>query len=665
MNNYLMNTSLKKRLGILLSFAIIVFLVCCKPGQMDQEEKQGSHSSTTFLELQSQINQIDSLSQIPNFDAVNNLLSSLLEQESEWSNALNANEFVYVYYWISEFYYRMGEMQKAKSYNENCFLFIDSISDLSFKSEVLNTKAIIEYYLGNPQKGIEYLYTALDQFGTDTINTDIIDLYNNIGNIYSGTKQYDLAAQYFEKLLRLADTLKLESEYGYYHANLGHMYLRMGKMKDGHYHLEIAQNYFIENQQHTEQLFLNALLASIYTDLGDLIKAEKILEGNLEQTYEKNLWELYVETSLSLFELHIAKGEERKAFAYLEQGLEKIHYMETDRLQLKIYEKLIQFYRNNNDYKQAFEYLQRYNELQDSVNEASQTELMRELTVKYQTDRKNDQIAQLQVQNENEQRIKRIYLLIIGLTIVVMIYIFLLLRRISIQKKELEEANRTKDTLFSIIAHDLRSPMIALRGMGDLMTYYIEKKNEEKLSMVGNQVSQALTRINHLLDNLLNWAVSNSNRLDFHPKQMDISDIIEEVIALNKTAAEAKEIRWNINVTPSTLPLDRNMAFSIFNNLISNSIKFSKKEGKLEIIGQAEDKHYHLKISDEAGGMPQYILDQLNSKSKNSTTVSAGSGDNSFGLGLILVKSFIQEHRGSLFAQNNEQGAVVNILLPL
>src|SRR5690606_26786655 len=162
-----------------LSIAIAVCLVCCKPGLLEKEEKQDSHSSNTFRALQSQINHIDSLTQVPNFDAVDNLLTSFLDQESEWRDALQPNEFVYVYYWISEFYYRMGEMQKAKSYIENCFLFIDSVSNLSFKSEVLNTRAIIEYYLGNPQTGIEYLYSALDLFGADTINTDIVDLYNN------------------------------------------------------------------------------------------------------------------------------------------------------------------------------------------------------------------------------------------------------------------------------------------------------------------------------------------------------------------------------------------------------------------------------------------------------------------------------------------------------
>src|SRR5690606_5406489 len=153
---------------------------------------------------------------------------------------------------------------------------------------------------------------------------------------------------------------------------------------------------------------------------------------------QRKLWELYVETAISLFDVYAAKGETDKAHNILNTGMAHAHYTNSNRLHAKIYEKLIEYYAEQSDYENAFAYQQKFKAVQDSLFDQSKSDFMQELTVKYETDRKNDHITQLEILNEKERRINTFYLVGLVLTIAVLLLIFVLLRRISTQKKALE-----------------------------------------------------------------------------------------------------------------------------------------------------------------------------------------------------------------------------------
>lgn len=639
-------------------------LTTCTPTATDRFQANAEvPRHPTFVNIQTEILEIDSLCEIHNFSGVEARLAQLLETENEWRKQLTPGEYAWVYDWIGEFHLRLGNLPEAKRYIEMAFTRFDSIQDIDFKAHLLNNRAVIESDLGNYDSALQFLFQGMDLYDSDTDHEAFIDFYNNIGTVYTESKQYDLAITYYEKLMALASTLGMEDEYGFYHANIGQTYLKMGDTQKGMAHLEEARVHFIKHNKIDEELQLNTLLASNYILAGDLERAEKLLQGNLEEAAEKKLWAVYVETTISLFEFYVARGEVQTAFELIGQGLDKIHITQTARLQMKIYDRLSDYYRQTGDFENAFAYMKRHQRMQDSIQDAMRTDFMQELTVRYETDRKNDRIAQLQLLHESEQFNKRLYLSGLLLAIGILVCIFLLLRRISIQKRALEEANRTKDKFFSIIAHDLRSPMIALQGMGDLMNYYIEKNELYKLAELGNKTGQALGRINHLLDNLLNWAVSNSGQLAFRPVEKEIAELLEDVSAVHRTAAEAKEIQWETDVQPARIFVDLNMAFSILHNVLSNAVKHAPRESSIRITGRIEKSFYKLGIEDEGGGMPQEVLERLARPGESLVAQEAGKG--SFGLGLRLVRSFVERHMGRLQIQNIGSGTLVEISLPL
>ena len=649
-------------IGVLVTALVIGCFSGCDKNGANPSVNAGIVDAFSIAPFVKEINALDSLWEAGDVTLMETGFQQLLEREHEWAGKLDADEYAWLYDWIGEFHYRLGNLTAAQHYNELAVSRLDSISNLDLKTHVWNNRALIESDLGNYRTALEWLFKSMDAYGTDTVNVSFIDFYNNIGSVYVASKNNDLAIHYFEKLIVLAEHLGLEEEFGYYHGNIGYTYYSMGQYERSIAHLEKAKASFVEYHQFKDELLINTVLASNYVALGQLDDAERLLEGNLEMAEKRQLWEVYVETTISLFEFYMAKAKEQLAFATIKRGLEKIHVTNTARLQLKIYDRLVDHYREVGDSRNAFIYLRRRIVVRDSVMNATQVELMRELAVKYEADRKSEQIARLHTMNAEERRTKAIYLTGLVLLVGVLLLIFVLLRRISVQKQVLEETNRTKDRLFSIIAHDLRSPMIALWGMGDLLNHYIVNDDKRGLSDLAGRTGKTLTQVNHLLDNLLNWAVANSNRMAYNPAVHDVSSLVDEALTVHKAAAEAKQLKLVAGLTAVDVVVDHHMAASTLRNMISNAIKYSPVGATVTITGVLREGYHVVTIQDEGTGVPEEIIGRLHA---NGSATISGGGKGSCGLGLQLARYFAKENQGKLVVRNSEKGALVEIWLPL
>ena len=227
---------------------------------------------------------------------------------------------------------------------------------------------------------------------------------------------------------------------------------------------------------------------------------------------------------------------------------------------------------------------------------------------------------------------------------------------------ELQQANDTKDKFFSIIAHDLRSPMIGLQGVGQKLEYYIKTQKQQKLLEIGGQIDQSIDQLNHLLNNLLNWATSQSGGVPYHPENLNISELVTENIDLYSSMAESKEITIVNNSKRLDVHADINTVATIIRNLLSNAIKFTKVGGHVTIDTSLEKNHVILSIADQGPGIDSESFDQLFKGKLRSKKGS--SGENSFGLGLILCKEFAELNNGKISAVNLSGGAIFIVKLP-
>lgn len=232
--------------------------------------------------------------------------------------------------------------------------------------------------------------------------------------------------------------------------------------------------------------------------------------------------------------------------------------------------------------------------------------------------------------------------------------------------KNLKELNTTKDKLFSIIAHDLRSPFHSIIGFSDLMIKNLNNTDTENIEKYLNVINSSAKNTLILLDNLLNWAKSQTNQLRFNPEKINFLKAVMDTIILKTSQAKAKNISLNyLSCDKIEVYADVVMLNIILRNLISNAIKFTNSGGQVGISAITKNKLVEISISDTGIGMNDKTLKELYHISSNKTTVGTANEHGS-GLGLVLCKEFVEKHKGKIWVESEVgKGSIFKFTLPL
>jgi PAS domain S-box-containing protein len=221
--------------------------------------------------------------------------------------------------------------------------------------------------------------------------------------------------------------------------------------------------------------------------------------------------------------------------------------------------------------------------------------------------------------------------------------------------KELEKLNSEKDKLFSIIAHDLRSPFHGLLGLTEVMATDIHEMSSAEIIKYSNSLHESVVNLYSLLENLLEWAQFQKGSLAFMPKALNLSYIFSQSIDSTKLRALQKGITI-INEIHGTQKIytDEKMINSVLRNLLSNAVKFTRKGGK--VIGKAreiEEGMGEISVADTGVGIPGDIIGKL---FKLGEKVGSKGTDNelSTGLGLVLCKEFVEKNGGRIWVESKE-----------
>lgn len=229
---------------------------------------------------------------------------------------------------------------------------------------------------------------------------------------------------------------------------------------------------------------------------------------------------------------------------------------------------------------------------------------------------------------------------------------------------ELKELNVSKDKLFSIIAHDLRGPFNPLLGLSEILANDIESLSEEEIKDYSKEIYNALKNEFNLLENLLNWSRIETGAMKFVPEKINIYDKTEIVINLLLGNAKLKNIYVDNDIEKDIFVLaDPNMIHSVLQNLITNSLKFTYKDGSVKIKSEKDNGGFiKISVSDNGVGMTleqTKSLFSFNAKSTKGTNDEKGTG-----LGLMICKEMIEQHGGAIWAES-EVGKGTNISFTL
>ncbi|MBL0883594.1 MAG: HAMP domain-containing histidine kinase [Chitinophagaceae bacterium] len=227
---------------------------------------------------------------------------------------------------------------------------------------------------------------------------------------------------------------------------------------------------------------------------------------------------------------------------------------------------------------------------------------------------------------------------------------------------ELGESNTTKEKLFSIIAHDLRSPIAQLRNTLDLVNKQL--LTPEEFNKLTEHVSIQVKQLQGGLDNLLKWSNSQLQGIEAKPEKVDFKNMIGLVLSLMEAEVENKGVKVNVRSEGGPIWADPDHLQLVLRNLLSNAIKYSYKNHAIDIHHYTRNHEVIISIADQGDGMDKSLRDHVFS-SANIISKRGTMNEKGTGLGLKLCKEFVEKNNGRIWAEENKpKGTIFFVSFP-
>lgn len=242
----------------------------------------------------------------------------------------------------------------------------------------------------------------------------------------------------------------------------------------------------------------------------------------------------------------------------------------------------------------------------------------------------------------------------------------LLEKSVALKTAELNELSASKDKFFSIIAHDLKNPFNTIVGFSEMMKESVKLNDSSTFYEYSVMINTAAVQTLRLLENLLEWANSHRGKLVFTPVSVNLKELVNEEFTMVEEIALGKNIELVSHIVdPLRIIADKNMIRTTLRNLISNAIKYTHRNGKVEVSASVSKMSVEIAVSDNGIGMSAETISKLFRLDANLSTRGT-ENERGTGLGLFLCKEFVEKHGGKIWAVSTlGQGSIFKFSIPL
>ncbi|GJQ61590.1 MAG: hypothetical protein SCALA702_06430 [Melioribacteraceae bacterium] len=368
-------------------------------------------------------------------------------------------------------------------------------------------------------------------------------------------------------------------------------------------------------------------------------------------------------------------GDYKKALEYLLQAYNIRKESRNRRGVVTTLELLSEIYAKMNNYEKSLEYLKLHKVQNDSLLNEQKQKNIAELQESFASERREQEILLLQKENTIHKN-QRTYLLIM-LSILSLAAIFIYLgysskrklttqleetnRQVTDQKNELLKINlrlkkvlETRDSFFSIIAHDLKSPFQGLMGIIEIIIKDFDELKKEEVREHLVLVKNSADGVYNLVINLLEWANLQRDKLNVETKTFNLRQLVEDIAVSHKIIATNKKVKIeNLIDKNLTISTDRNMFSAVIRNLISNAIKFCDAGDVVTVFTEKSNNSISICVEDTGIGIPSKIIPEL-FKVGEKVSRPGTRDEKSNGLGLILCKEYVEKLNGNIRVESEE-----------
>ncbi len=583
----------------------------------------------------------------------------------------------------------------------------EELNDKSNLAKGFNFLGVIYRNIGEYDSSYQMYKRALDIAKSIKDSMQMAYAFNNIGGYYGYQHEYFLALEYvfnareiFKKLKNLRGEAFCDIKLGLWYTTSEQYDMALKelnraieireKIKD-EFGITVAKSLieqiYLQNEEYDKAYHLALQLLETFKKFKDKRGIGIILgtlggihfcRGNYKQALayrtkalrylEKVKYPNGIVNNLNGLGLIYHKlNKDDKAIRVLNKSIKiakKFHY---DKGLIDAYFNFVKIYRDNNEMKKLALYHQKAINISDSLGLLEKKTRLNEFKKIFLINKLNRDNLIL----ENElQKNKIIFhaLFLLGLLIVVFAVVFYLQnKKLKRERKLLQESNFTKDKLFSIIAHDLKSPFSALFGYSEMMLSDFDDFSRDEIKENLGHIKSVSQNLFAMVENLLQWARNQTQGIKHEPEIVELEGEIEKVLSNFEQSASIKNISLERDLENGLKVFcDVSMLQTVLRNLINNAIKFTRPNGKITVRAKVLPEEGKVKISveDTGIGMTEKQIEQLLNK-KGKSTHGTG-GEKGTGLGMLLVNEMVKHNGGELSIESEvEKGTTISFTVPL
>ena len=545
---------------------------------------------------------------------------------------------------------------------------------------VLIVKGQNEYYSSNYEDAVAIYYQALDLAEQSHDSILLAKVTLNLGMVYDELEDYDEAITFFQKALKTSQSIKDSSIIAKTYQNIAISYQNKKDLTKALEYNEKANELAILKKDTTMIIDVINNFGTIAYDQKNLVKSldyySKAL--NLYQKIKDRKGIAMAYNNIGL--VYLDKNEYEKSIDYFNKSLTLAKELKMHGFISDIYSNLTIYYEQKKDFKKAFYCYDRFNAISDSLAGEKKNKMIYQIQAKYKLGRNTRELEALKVKNQSQQntihsaRSIQIYLVAITVLFILLMFatFYLLFKEKKLanelknKTKELYELNASKDKFFSIIAHDLKNPFNVLVSYTSILKTDLELFSKEQLEQIISDLNEASENGYNLLQNLLLWTRSQTNRIHILKRNFILADIFKEVKALAELNLTAKEQTLSLAIDPNMgVYADKDMISVVLRNLVFNAIKFSVKGSDIYLKASLTGETVRVDVIDSGIGIAEETIGKLFAIDKNTSTQGT-EGEPGTGLGLVLCKEFVEKNDGSIWVESKlGEGSVFSFVLPV
>lgn len=440
------------------------------------------------------------------------------------------------------------------------------------------------------------------------------------------------------------------------HNILGQISLEQSEFKKAISYFKEFENISENNYFNINKSFIYHNLGVCYLQLRDFNKAEFYLIKSTQLQESVNDTIALVGGYGDVATMYYEQYKDNLAIPFFEKAYEFSKKVKRYDLKLVATKNMAVVEENRKNFEKALVYRKEAEKWNDSITDQNKIWAVAEVEKKFAIKQKQEEIEVLEVKNEiRETQRNGLFIIAILLLSIFGIGVYFYLQKIKknkiilAQKENLDELNATKDKLFSIVSHDLRSSVNTLKSSNSKLMLNLKSNNYEELDGLLHKNAVVANSAYNLLDNLLNWANQQTNQIFFQKESLHLFSVIKQVEYNYKPLVLEKNIELKIEIDKNIFVLmDLDSFKIILRNMLDNAIKFTNEKGTISIYSEKSNSDFISLIIEDTGiGMSNEVIEELllesTKLSKKNNKEIIGTG-----LGMQLCKSMLLKNGGKL-----------------